>query len=43
MNCFNDPLDVAGGDTETFKIKLIYLLAVLMTHQKQSTAKIKCL
>ena len=43
MNCFNDPLDVAGGDTETFKIKLIYLLAVLMTHQKQSTAKMKCL
>ena len=49
MNCFNDPSDVAGGiSSDAFKInwyklviKLVYLLAVLMTYQKSSTAKIK--
>ena len=42
MSCFNDPSDVAGGiSSDAFKIKLVYLLAVLMTYQKSSTAKIK--
>ena len=28
--------------SDALKIKLMYLLAILMTHQRPSTAKIKC-
>ena len=43
MNCFNDPSDIVGGvSSDALKIKLIYLLAVLMTHQKPITREIKC-
>ena len=38
-----NPSDVVGGvSSDALKIKLIYLLAVLMTHQKPSAAKKKC-